>query len=138
MSDTGNGGAITIAGWSGDVVDITPTAIAMETLDDSLLSTTEYATHRSADLADRGEITVGYYWDSKNSENLPTIGGAPVAVTLTYPLQVSGQTAASLAGNAIITSIQEPSFVNNELQRGEITVKWDCKPKPTYTPETTT
>ena len=131
-TDTGNGATLTLStGTTGDFEQIDPGESTMGTVEDSHLGTSGEATVRPADLIEPGEVTGTYQW---SADETPPVLGSVVTATVTWPL-VSGTTAANKAGTAIVTRVKYPSFSNNELQKAEITLKWDGKTGPTYTGE---
>ncbi len=130
--DTGNGATLTLStGTTGNFEQIDPGEETIGTVEDSHLGTTGNETHRPADLGSPGEITGTYQWSADES---PPVKGSVVTATVTWPL-VSGTTAANKAGTGIVTRVKYPPFSNNELEKAEITVKWDGKTGPTYTAE---
>ena len=132
MADTGNGATLTFSGFTVDITAIRIGEQTIETLDTSLLSTTGFMTKIAADLADAGEFTVEYLFDS--ADGAVTVGGAAASATITWPLQ-SGTTEATIAGTAIKTSHKYPDFENNTLQPATLRLTWDGETGPAFTAE---
>lgn len=136
MADTGNGATLTRSGLTVDIVGINLTAQSIGTIDKSLLTTTTYMEKIAADLADAGGLVVEYNFDAADAGELPSVGGAAVSTTVTWPIHDSGNTTNStLVGTAIITEVKPPDFRNNELQVATITMEFDGVTGPTWTVE---
>lgn len=131
MADTGNGATLTRSGFTVDIVSITIGEQTIDLLDVSLISATGFMKKISADLADAGEFSVEYLFDSTDAD--VTLGGAAASTTITFPSQ--GGTAATLAGTAICTSKKYPDLQNNELQTATATFTWDGVTGPAFTAE---
>jgi len=74
------------------------------------------------DIVDEGEVTFVAHFDPTKS--IPALNTVEV-LTLTWPVSVSGNTAATLAGSGFLTKVGRPTMVNNELQKMEMTWRWD-------------
>lgn len=141
MADTGNGATLTRSGFTVDITGLSITNQTMETLDISLLSDTSWMQKVSADLADGGSLVVDYLVDATGgSGEFPSLGGAGVATTVTFPIHTSGNTtAATFAGTTIVTDRKLPDFRNNELQTASVTLTYDGGARsgtaPTWTTE---
>lgn len=136
MSDTGNGATLTRSGFTVDITSISLGNQTIDTLDTTLLSTTGYMTKVAADLADAGTFTVEFNFDAGDAGEWPTVGGAAVSTTVTFPIHDSGNTTNStVVGTAILTDFKPPDLQNNELQRATATFTWDGETGPTWTAE---
>ena len=132
--DTGNGATLTLStGTTGNFEQISPGEQTATPIEDSHLGTTGNSTFRAADLYDEGEVSGTYQW---SSDEAPPTPNSTVTATVTWPTPSGLSTPANKAGTAIITRVKHPELVNNELQKAEITLKWDGKTGPTYTAAT--
>ena len=131
MADTGNGATLTRSGFTVDIVSISIGEQTIDLLDISLISSTGFMKKIAADLADSGEFSVEYLFDSTDAD--VALGGAAASTTITFPSQ--GGTAATLAGTAICTSKKYPDLQNNQLQTATATFTWDGVTGPAFTAE---
>lgn len=133
---TGHSGAITF-GTSSYTAAFRSVGGATEDrpeIDTSDLSTTGHRTKIPGDLADAGSFDIEFLADVEDDPPWPDITDAKELVTVTYPVTVSGQTAANEAGQAFVTSVTKPSLVTDELMVGTATITW--ADGPTWTDET--
>jgi len=137
MADTGQGASVTLAttGSVGAVRSITLPEFVIEALEDHDLSTTGFKTKIPTDLADPGEVTLEILWDNSVNTEVPSIGVAET-VTVTWPIVTStNTTAGKLEGTGFISSVKLPDMNTGELQVATITVMFDGKTDPAFTPE---
>lgn len=136
MPDTGNGATLTRSGFTVDITSISIGNQSIGTVDTSLLATTGFMTKIAEDLVDAGALTVEFNFDTSDAGEWPTVGGAAVSTTVTFPIHDSGNaTNATVVGTAILTDFKPPDFNNNELQKASATFTWDGETGPTWTVE---
>lgn len=102
-------------------------------VDATHLGTTGTRAYIPADLAELGDLTVEFLFDT--DDGMPTIGVSE-QVTVTFKLLPGEDTAATLAGNASIRNNQWPTLETNEMMVGSIVIQWEAQ--PTFTPAVTT
>jgi hypothetical protein len=132
--DTGHGGTITFGtssrafNWltidagerSRPAVDIT-----------HLASTTP--TYMAGDLEEPGEITLTFQFDPAGTAGWYATSTATETVTITWPVAPGGTTAANYAGTGLVTRVKFPTLQTNQVQIGEISVKWSGGTPPAWT-----
>ena len=142
--DTGNGATITFAADMGfgtattslTVIDITPGQETVGVVDVSTLATTDAMESIPSDLREIAETSATVKWLAQTDATVagaPDLPAAAGTITLTWPARTGETTAASYVGTGFITGFTPPSFVNGELQTGEISWKYDGDTGPTYT-----
>ena len=120
--DLGTGASVSFSSGSiGAIRSITMPEIAIEDIESSHLGTTNYKTFLGGDLADPGEASFEIVWDPE-SDALHTLG-TPDVMTVTWPVSVSGQTAASFVADGYFKSDKLPDLNLEELQVGNATFK---------------
>lgn len=103
-------------------------------IDTSYLGTTGHRTKIPGDLADAGSFDIEFLVDAEDDPPWPDITEVAETVTITYPVTVTGQTAANEAGSAFVTSVTKPTLVTDELMVGTATITW--ADGPAWTDET--
>lgn len=136
--DTGNGATLTFASTSFAVLvkKISGWEETIEKLDVTNLASTGRKRYISSDLKEPPEITYDFYWDT--TKDMPTIGGAPETITVTFPVRANGgeTNGATYAGTGFIKSIKWPDLENGSVQMGSLTVCYDGTTGPTYSKAT--
>ena len=133
--DTGLGTTLTASpgGWTGDVERFTLHNETIPVVDESHLGTTGYREFRAGDLADAGEVVIRVHFEGDTA--LPALGTTGT-LTITDPLAPGEATAASITGTAIVTGVNRNTREIDVLKTAEMTLKWDGKTGPTFTPAT--
>lgn len=131
---TGNNAAITFgtSGWAAGIVGISISERTREAIADDILATDDFYTFEPDDLLMPETIDIEYELDTGDDE-------APIAepaetVTVTLPLKAGQTTAATLAGTGFATSHGGIELRNGQRITGKLTVKFDGKTGPVYTP----
>ncbi len=132
MADTGNGATLTQSGLTVAIKTIDVGGRTLPTVDVSLLSDTVVKLI-AGDLLEQKPITITYEFDSTDADNLPTLNGASVSTTVTWPGQ--GGTAATLIGTVINTDLTLPTFENNASQVATIVMTPDGQTAMAFTVE---
>lgn len=134
--DTGHGASVTFGtsslsfNWTG--IDMGESTLP--DVDKSHLGTSGSREFMPGDLVDEGETVISFQWDAEASYPAE---GTVETVTVTFP-QESGQTAAATyAGTGYIKRVRRPNLQTDQLQTGELTVRWDGGTGPTWTAATT-
>jgi hypothetical protein len=113
-----------------DIVEISGGSESIEALDISTLGqTTTFMRYQVGDMADTPEISVTINWTNTN----PPAIGAKDTWTLTFPKDGTATTARSLSGTGFVTEKGYPTFVNNQISQGTLTIKLDGATGPAYT-----
>jgi hypothetical protein len=60
-------------------------------------------------------------------------GGTITFGTITWPVAPGGTTAANYAGTGLVTRVKFPTLQTNQVQIGEISVKWSGGTPPAWT-----
>lgn len=133
---TGHGATITFAtsAYSAAIRMIGGATEERPSIDTSDLSTTGHRTFIPGDLATPGSFDIEILVDPEDDPPWPDITDAAETVTITYPVTVTGQTAANESGSAFITSVTRPSLTTDELLVATATVTWSDA--PAWTDET--
>lgn len=133
---TGHGASMTFAtsAYTAAIRQIGGATEERPEVDTSDLSTTGHRTKIPGDLADAGSFDIEILVDPEDDPPWPDITGAAETVTITYPVTVTGQTAANESGSAFITSVSRPTLATDELLVCTATVTW--ADGPTWTDET--
>lgn len=137
--DTGNGATLVFAGNMGfgtattslSMISITQGEESVGVVDVSTLATTDAMESIPSDLRDIAESSGSFKWITTTAA--PDLPAAAGTITITWPTRTGETQAATYAGTGFITGFTPPSFVNGELQTGEIKWKWDGDTGPTYT-----
>lgn len=136
--DTGNGATLTFGtsalayGW--DSIQIGEESVDM--LEVSTLATTGYKEMVASDLKETPEITVSFV--TLTTSTAVTVGAAPETITITFPQRTGETAAANIAGTAVVTSfVRCQQLANGEIQKGQLTFKYDGDTGPTWTAATT-
>ena len=135
MCLTGNGATLAFTTHSGayKYAILTLPEETLEALEDSDLSTTNHMSFCPSDLADGGELTAEYIFDTLNQDEPPV--GTLDDITITFPLGDGEQTAAKFVASGFITSLTRPVLENGTIARGTFVFKVDGKAvPPAYTP----
>ena len=135
MADTGNSATIVFAttGFVANFHLLGGAEHEIEVIEDSHLGTTTYKTYIPGDLDEPGEFDCEFEWQGDVS---PPARGTAETITVTHPVPPTLSNGATHAGTGFIQKVKLPEMVNNELQMGSLTVKWDGKTGPTYTAAT--
>lgn len=136
MTGTGHGATITFAttAFSAAFTQIGESEETIEDIEDYDLSTTGRMTTRPSDLSSPGEFTLPFY---ANSASAYPVVGTVETITITYKQQTGETAPATEVGSGYIKRVKKPQHSTGELMAGELTVKWDGKTGPTFTPATT-
>lgn len=113
------------------VVSIDGLEETLEALQDSDLSTTNTHTYVAADLRELAPLSATIRWEQND---LPPIAGVSETITITYARESGESTPATLAGTGFLTSRRSPDLANDTIAEGTITIQYDGKTAPTYTP----
>lgn len=132
MSSTGVGASLAFtsglsftARWrSVDAIRITN-----ESLEDSSLASTNFMEFVPDDLDDVEEITIEFYFDATDSLPVRRTTGT---LTITFPLQDSQTSNATLVGTGFITAVDVPPLAVGERLIGSLTFKFDGKTEPAF------
>jgi hypothetical protein len=133
--DTGHGGTITFAtsaralNW----LTIDPGERSRPPIDITHLASTT-PTYMVGDLEEPGEMTVTFQWDPAGSTAWYATSTVTETVTITWPVAPGGTTAATYAGTGMVTRIKFPTLQTNQVQTGELTVKWAGGTTPSTPP----
>lgn len=130
--DTGHGATLTLS-TSALVLNWTGIDAGEETIPEvnrTHLGTTDYQEYMPGDLKEPGEITIPFQWDNEAELNI----GVVENITITWPLADGQVDQATQAGTGFIKRLKRPNFQTNQIQDGEITIKWDGLTGPIYTP----
>lgn len=126
MADTGNGAALTLSEDTNSysVVSISPGGLSVESLDVSTLASSSQMEYIPGDLADTPEVSAEILFEV--GTGLPTVGSTHT-ITVTFPVgpEQTTTTAATLAGTGFVTAVEYPELVNNQVQRSNITLKFN-------------
>lgn len=137
MAGTGNGAtvALSVSTISSCITSVTLPNFAVEDLETSCLSTTNYKTFKASDLTDPGEIVVEYLFN-QDTDTLLARGVAEV-ITITWPIHTAGQTTnATFVADGYIREVQLPTLQNGELQTASFTFKLNGEDtEPAFTGE---
>lgn len=133
--DTGNGTtlAFTSGAFTARITSIEPGPKTREALETSGLDTQDDAEFIPGDLWRWEDWTVNYLVDPTDASKTEP----PEAVdtmTVTPPSQTPG-TDATWAGTGFTTSIQPPTFENDQIMSGSFDWKWDGMTGPVFTAE---
>lgn len=133
MADTGNGTTISFAttGFTGNIHVVGETEQELGKLEDSHLQTETHKTYVPDDLSEPGEFDVEYEWQGQSP---PPSKGTVETITITYPVPPGLSNGATLAGSGFIRKRTFPKMQNGQLQMGKLTIAWDGKTGPAYTP----
>lgn len=139
---TGHGASLTFASNTVSIVSISGFEQTREAVDTSHLGTTDYRTKIPGDLTEPGEFTIEYLfdpeevWDNTDANAEAPIEAADTAssCTITFPVTVTGQTAATWSANAFLTSWSSPELVTDGLMTASATIQW--ADGPAWTDET--
>jgi hypothetical protein len=104
---------------------------ALERIECSDLSTTEYRSYIPSDLTDPPQLVVTANFDTMYST--PFVGQVLGTVTVTFPLRPGEATAANYAGTAYVGAITRPTLANGELQEITLRIDFDGVTGPTFT-----
>lgn len=132
--DTGHGGSITFGTSSRALnwLTIDPGERSRPAVDITHLASTN-PTYMVGDLEEPGEVTLTFQWDSAGTAGWYATSTAAETVTITWPVAPGGTTAATYAGTGIVTRVKFPNLQTNQVQTGEMTVKWTGSTAPTWT-----
>ena len=136
VGDTGVGATITLdtTGEIGCVRTMQLPDWAMEKIDATCLDSSGFIRYIPGDLTDPGDVTVEAIFAATN--DIPT-PGIVEDITITFPVGVAGNTAATLTGSGFISSVTMPSMAVNELMALSLTISFDGDTGPTFAPEVT-
>jgi hypothetical protein len=136
LADTGNGATVvfTTSALSLKIRRIEFPEERLERILASHLGTTVYNEYIPADLTEPPEMTFEFIWDT--FDTIPTLGGVPETVTITWPLRAGETTPANRAGTAYVAAYKFPDLANGEIQVGRMVVAYDGGTGPTYTKST--
>lgn len=132
MPIAGRGATLTATTYTAtlDIVEIAGGSESIEALDIStIIQTTTFMRYQVGDMADTPEISVTFNWTNTNPPSI----GAKDTWTLTFPKEGTATTARSLSGTGFVTEKGYPTFVNNQISQGTMTIKLDGATGPTYT-----
>ena len=132
MADTGNGATLTQAGLTVAIKSISVGGRTLPTVDVTLLTDTVEKLI-AGDVLQQKPITVVYLVDSTDADNVPTLNGASLSTTITWPSQ--GGTAATLIGTCINTDLTLPDFQNNVAQEATLVLTPDGQTPMAFTVE---
>jgi hypothetical protein len=132
---TGNSGTISL---SSSAISMSFTKIGewqttRNKLEASHLGTVGLKEYVPDDLAEPGEVEVEGFFDPRN--DLPNINAAAETITITYPKEATGATAATLAGSGFLTMLSRPELVNGTLSKAKFKVAFDGYTGPAFTKE---
>ena len=131
--DTGHAAAFTLAttGGTWKPREIKVHDREIPTVDTTYLATTVMRTVMVGDLYDLTMVVIKVLF--QGTQGLPTVGVSET-VTITFPTPGGGAaTPATLIGTGIIVKVVYPTLMTNELQMGEIHIKWDGTTPPAWT-----
>lgn len=131
-ANTGNGATLTQSGLTVAITSISVGGRTLPTVDVTLLADT-VTKLIAGDVLVQKPIEIMFLFDSTDSDNVPTLGGASVSTTITFPSQ--GGTAATLIGTVINTDVDLPTLANNERQEGKIIMTPDGQTAMAFTVE---
>lgn len=133
--DTGHGGSITFGTSSRALnwLTIDPGERTRPAIDKTHLASTT-PTYMAGDLEEPGEITLTFQWDPAGTAGWYATSTAEETVTITWPVAPGGTTAATYAGTGLVTRVKFPNLQTNQIQTGEMTVKWTGSTAPAWTP----
>ena len=100
--------------FSAEILDVTPFAMARDSIETSHQGTTPAKTFMPADLWDAGELSFGIHYEP--DEN-PPIDGAVETITITMP------DSTTLIGSGFFTAFN-PTAPLNDKMTADVTVKW--------------
>lgn len=90
-------------------------------------------TFMAGDLQDSGECTLTFQWDPHGTATKYATTTTEETVTITWPTAPGGSAGATLAGTGLVTRVKFPEFQTNQIQTGEMTVKWTGSTPPALT-----
>lgn len=132
--DTGHGGTIAFGTSSRGLnwLTIDPGERSRPAVDITHLASTT-PTYMVGDLEEPGEVTLTFQWDPAGTAGWYATSTAAETVTITWPVAPGGTTAATYAGTGIVTRVRFPNLQTNQVQTGEMTVKWTGGTPPAWT-----
>jgi hypothetical protein len=132
--DTGHGGTITFATSSRALNWLTIDAgeRSRPAIDITHLASTT-PTYMAGDLEEPGEITLTFQFDPAGTAGWYATSTAAETVTITWPVAPGGTTAATYAGTGLVTRVKFPTLQTNQVQTGEMSVKWSGGTPPAWT-----
>lgn len=137
MPGTGNGVtfALSVSTQPVCITKITMPELAIEDLESSCLSSTNFKEYVPSDLTEPGEVTIEYLVDATVQQLIAR--GAEEVLTVTWPIMTSGNTTnATFIADGYVSKVKLPDFANGELQTGSLTFKLNgADTEPAYTVE---
>jgi hypothetical protein len=132
--DTGHGGTITFGTSSRALNWLTIDAgeRSRPAIDITHLASTT-PTYMAGDLEEPGEITLTFQFDPAGTAGWYATSTAAETVTITWPVAPGGTTAATYAGTGLVTRVKFPTLQTNQVQTGEMSVKWSGGTPPAWT-----
>lgn len=132
--DTGHGATITFGtssiAWNWLTID--PGERMREPVNTTYLSSTA-PTYMAGDLQESGEAVLTFQFDPHGTATKYATTTTEETVTITWPIAPGGSAGATLAGTGLVTRVKFPQFQTNQLQVGEMTVKWTGTTPPAFT-----
>ena len=135
--DTGEGAtfSLSVSNQSANIRSITMPEFTIDAIETTHLGTTNYKTYVPTDLTEPGEIQIEYLFDPVADTLIAR--GADEVVTITWPVSVSGGSAATFVADGFVTSVKLPDFAVGELQVATLTFKLNGEDtEPAFTAET--
>lgn len=129
--DSGHGAALTFgtSAFAFNWLTIEPGERSREALPTTHLASTA-PTYMAGDLQESGEAGITFQWDPKTTA-APATTTTAETLTVTWPTVTTA--GATLVGTAIVTRVKFPQLATQQIQTGEMTVKWTGATPPAYT-----
>jgi hypothetical protein len=133
--DTGHGTTITFgtSSRSLNILLVDPGERSRPAIDITHLGSTNPA-YMAGDLEEPGEISLTFQFDPAGTAGWYATSTTAETVTITWPVAPGGTTAATYAGSGLVTRVKFPPLQTNQVQTGEMTVKWSGGTAPVFTP----
>lgn len=87
----------------------------------------------AGDLQQHSEVNLTFQFDPHGTASKYATTTTAETVTITWPTASGGSAGATLAGTGLITRVKFPDFATNQVQMGEMTVKWTGATAPAFT-----